>query len=385
MEKTQEYLLNLLKAAINEQAAAPPPSGLDWNILYKFAKFHSVANTAYYAILKLPVSQRPQEDIYQKFKMAAKKTEAAEAVQHFEGEAILSELETRGIACMPLKGWIIKHYYPHPAMRSMGDLDILFDPEYADLVPSIMKSLGYSVKILNTGCHDSYTKAPYMMLEMHRSLGCNPYFDHCWKRAVLKKEHVLQYEMTPEDTYLYLLSHMKKHYSDGGAGIRSVLDIWVYLRNFDTTLDWNYINTILIQLNLKSFADCVVQLAYAWFSDQPITKNLSPFQDAETYILSSGTYGTLKHLYARSIAEKKKDLKSNKRTLILQRAFPSLYKMKYRYPILRRFPFLLVFTWFLRIAVAPFRNLKRTKQELQTIRQIDDKLLKNVINADRKS
>ena len=46
-------------------------------------------------------------------------------VQEYEIQTLLDDMERDGIDCLPMKGWIMRNYYPNPLMRSMGDLDVL--------------------------------------------------------------------------------------------------------------------------------------------------------------------------------------------------------------------------------------------------------------------
>lgn len=52
-----------------------------------------------------------------KFKSDYKKGMAKEATQHITVEQILKTFEENHIACMPLKGYLVKYLYPQPDMR----------------------------------------------------------------------------------------------------------------------------------------------------------------------------------------------------------------------------------------------------------------------------
>ena len=46
-------------------------------------------------------------------------------MQEYEIGALLDDLERDGIDCLPMKGWVMRQYYPDPLMRSMADFDVL--------------------------------------------------------------------------------------------------------------------------------------------------------------------------------------------------------------------------------------------------------------------
>ena len=100
------------------------------------------------------------------------KSKAIRKVVLFDTEraVVLAELEKAGIWYMPLKGCVLKEFYPRIGMRQMADNDILFDADRSDDVECIMERLGYSTEHYGTGVHDSYFKPPVCNIEIHRAL-----------------------------------------------------------------------------------------------------------------------------------------------------------------------------------------------------------------------
>ena len=82
-----------------------------------------------------------------------------------ERARILSFMEQRGIGYLPLKGIILKEFYPSVGMRQMSDNDILFDEAFAEQVREYMVSLGYEVI--------SFGKAIMMFMKRNRSIILN--------------------------------------------------------------------------------------------------------------------------------------------------------------------------------------------------------------------
>ena len=81
--------------------------------------------------------------------------------------AILDALNNNGVKCMPLKGSILKYLYPSPELRTMSDLDILYETKKSKQLRNILKSFGYKCE-KKGGKDDEYFKPPFMNLEMHR-------------------------------------------------------------------------------------------------------------------------------------------------------------------------------------------------------------------------
>ena len=59
---------------------------------------------------------------------------------------ILRKLEAEKIWYMPLKGSILKDWYPKLGMRQMSDNDILFDINHRNDVRKIMQQFGFELK-----------------------------------------------------------------------------------------------------------------------------------------------------------------------------------------------------------------------------------------------
>ena len=212
-----------------------------------------------------------------------------------EWNMICSKLNDAGIWYMPLKGAVLKGMYPRCGMREFADFDILFDPARADDVRTIMEAMGYESKGFGTSNHDVYYKKPVFNFEMHRTLfgpshdeSLFNYFKDVENRLVGKSAYERCF--TPEDFYLYMLSHEFKHYDGSGTGLRSLLDVYVYLGK--TGMDMNYVSREAEKLGLREFEILNRSLSLHLFSGDVLSD-----EERETldYFISSGSYGTIKH------------------------------------------------------------------------------------------
>lgn len=87
-----------------------------------------------------------------------------------ERKKLCAWMDSEHIWYLPLKGIILKGYYPSVGMRQMLDNDILFDADAWERVEKHMLSEGYETESLGKGNHDVYQKPPVYNFEMHRSL-----------------------------------------------------------------------------------------------------------------------------------------------------------------------------------------------------------------------
>lgn len=362
-----QYLINLLSAAINNAPLKQPADDLDWANLYRLASFHNVANTAYYSLMRFPNPEVIPKDILGKFTSDAKTFSALEALQHFEARQILLRYERNKIFCVPLSGYTLKALYPRPDMRHNASIELLIRDEEKEQAHEVMVALGYTLA-RSTDTTISYTKEPNVTIELCTSLvpQSNEYYDYFCGiiENNLIKEKGLHYihAFSKEDFYIYMVTYLAHKYAAGGAGIRSILDIWIYLKRYNPILNREYIAAELNKLNLGLFSFYIEELAWIWFGDGVSFSNQSLYEEMEQHIFSSEIG---EHF---EIDEPADDLPSVNAVAPLStdertRLFPTLDVMSERYPILQKMPFLLPMYWLVRLSGLLLTNVLKPKKD----------------------
>ena len=217
-------------------------SGMDLEKLYYVAEIHKMAGIVGYALESAGISDPA-------FVQAKGKAIRKIILFDFERRKVLEELEKAGIWYMPLKGCLLKDYYPQIGMREMADNDILYDRTRSMDVRSIMENLGFkTVKYVHDQYrHDVYQKSPVFNFEMHRAL-FGPvndrlfkyYQEHLKEKMIRNEAESCGFHLSPEDFYIYMTAHEYKHYSNGGTGLRSLLDIYVYIQKVQMDMRYVY-------------------------------------------------------------------------------------------------------------------------------------------------
>ena len=326
---TEDVVIYLTSCAVNEEIPEKELiSGIDLEETLVFAKRHSISCCVSMALESAGIKNR----------------ETTEAIAHamrrngiFENslEEVTARLNEAGIWYVPLKGIILKKYYPKPFMREMADHDILIDPSRAEDVKKIMEDLGFTTISFGKKHHDEYRKKTVLNYEIHTSLFMKEtdpkrYEYYCSRRDFARLE----------DIYIYLVAHEHKHYSQRGTGLRSLLDIFLFLKK--ESIDWDYVEKEVSKLGIGEFEQKNRQLAVSMFSAGKETD-----EQMLSYILSSGTYGT----YANLVEKKMNKYGSNRVTYILRRCcvpvrasnpayqsfarvYPEFYKNKILLPLL---------------------------------------------------
>lgn len=364
-----EYLIHLLSCALNGRKPVAQ-EGIDYSALLSLAKKHQVYNIIFPLIKEMddvPDSERTAFNNYHLSEITRMIT------INNEREMLYEELDDAGIKYMPLKGLIIKHYYPLESMRQMSDNDILFDSSRRDDVARIMKE--YDYKPIATGENsDDYFKEPYCTFEFHRTLFFKehdfcPTFDDLWDRASVNSEHPYMYDMGLDDVYIYSVCHMYKHFSTAGCGIRFLADHYLFLKQESDKLDWDYINSFFDKYGILQYEQESRNLAFKLFDEQEL--NDDELSLLQTYI-NCGIYGDGKINLTRKLEQFSTDGSADnaKKKYLLYRLFPPKKKMVADYRVLEKKPYLLPLYYVLRFFKGLF-NSKDTIKEIKAVNKID--------------
>lgn len=349
--RVSEYLLELLRSALNNTSSKEKPEDVSWNAVYALAHKHSVTALAFFAIQKL--KNPPEQELFQIWQTQNSKLLVKGANQENELALLSDCFEKNAIAYMPLKGSVIRDLFPLPYLREMSDLDILVPVEKLQQACQLCETMGYRTNS-RVEHHIDLHKLPYMNIELHSGLIASfyeyyEYYKDPWTKAY-RYNNDYRYAMRNEDLYLYFLTHAAKHYFNSGTGIRSVIDIYVFNRAYRSSMDTRYIAQELKKLNLERFARQIEQLAQYWFAENR-TKASDDVKEMQSYVLSSATYGTKSNRDANQIRrymQKGKSEDGAKTAMYLHMAFLPCDEMQLMFPILKKAPVLLPFCWIAR-------------------------------------
>ena len=249
------------------------PDGLDWEALYEIAKSQSLIGLCYVVLRDRGASSEALERFHPGFY-----SEVYHAANRAACMAAFTEKAAeQGIALLPFKGWAVKDCWPVPALRTMGDLDVLIHTEDREGTDAIMKALGYA-RFIDNHAVWTYTERD-VMFELHdhmfyeylaNDFDYRGYFDHAWERG-----------REPGFQLCFLLTHMAKHITNSGLGFRFFLDLVFFCRAHDT-LDWEGVKAELEALRLRGFAASCFALCRAWFGyESPLAeRQLDPAFEA---------------------------------------------------------------------------------------------------------
>ena len=341
-EKT--LLLNIIRHAVCGEELILPSELSDQQLasLYDLSKIHDLSHIVG-LVLKEEDFGTESIDLYKKFQQSVSVATYRYMTISLELEQIYATLEKSQIPYMPLKGAIIRSYYPSPEMRTSSDIDILVHEEdLSRAVDLLCNELSYKAE--ERGLHDISLFSPGgVHLELHFTLNdsAKVILPDVWMNAYLDTGSEFRYIMNNDVFVVYHISHMADHFTYGGCGIRFLLDLWIAKNRMGYDSDKVYEG--LESCGLLKFGNFAMRLSEIWFSDGEHTKET---REMESYILGSGIYGTMENQIAISQSHKK-----GKIGYLFGRIFLSYDKMRALYPLLSSYPILLPYyhvkRWFL--------------------------------------
>ncbi len=329
--------------------------------VYALAAKHDLAHLTGQALGKLNL---PESDGLAKCRTATKQAIFRYMrLDHTYGQ-ICDALEKAQIPFVPLKGSVLRNYYPEAWMRTSCDIDILVQETNLE---AAVKALTESLQFTQTeiGNHDVSLFSPTgVHLELHYAMvadaeeiqKCNDVLSRIWKDATPVQVGAFCHRMSDGMFYFYHIAHMAKHIVNGGCGVRPFLDLWVMNRRVG--LNANQCAQLLEEGGLYAFAQVAEKLSEAWFSEMPCD---SMTEQMARYILGGGVYGTMENQVAMQQQKQGGKLRYTLSKIILP-----YETIKFHYPVLQKHKWLTpcyqVVRWFKLLFKG---GVKRSVRQLQ--------------------
>lgn len=324
------------------------------------AQKHDVVHLIVFALKKNGLLDEGNKNLESKILLAVYRLEKL----NYELTKLCAALEQAEIPFIPLKGSVLRQYYPEPWMRTSCDIDVLV--KEADLkraIACLTDGLHYRYETQNR--HDvslftqqgQHIELHYTLLEDGAVNSALVVMDTVWDTAIKRGGYTYCYEMPDEMFYFYHIAHMAKHFVEtGGCGIRPFLDIWVLNHRID--FDREKREKLLSDGGLDVFAKQAELLSEVWFGNAEHTEIT---RQMEEYILRGGVYGTTTN---RVAVQQQKH--GGKMKYALSKIFIPYDVIKFHYPILQKHkwltPIMEVRRWGKLIFCG---HLKRTVKELK--------------------
>lgn len=363
----QDILIKILRSELNEteleDSVKVPLTSDVIAALYSLSNRHDLAHIVFNSLHKCGL--RNDDAMYSEFNKKAIMSVCRNEQMKYAYNQICDIFNEESIPYIPLKGAVIRPYYPQESMRTSCDIDILVKEETLEEAIDALVNKGF--KCGDRHYHDvSLFSEADVHLELHFNIQENidkldAVLKDAWQYA--KPTDGSRYEFTDEFFVFHMFAHMSYHFLGGGCGIKSLMDIWVMEHKMGVT--YECARELLDKAGIYRFAAEISKLAEICFSDKPKDE----FSDTIlSYIFSGGMYGTFQN---KMTVMKSKDKSTVK--YLLQRLFMPYKSMVILYPILNKLPILLPFCWVARFFKMLFGgNSKRALGEIKVANTVTD-------------
>ena len=313
----------------------------DFFEILKLSLEHNITSLIYEGVRKSGIQIDDDLDKLFKQRVIFECVKSESQIAYFK--KISSEFKKHNIPHIPLKGICMKNLYPKSELRRMGDIDIYVDEKNIEKVEQIMSELQFEF-CGRTDYDYKFKNANELLIEIHTSIVSEEsefydYYRNPW-RLCKKDEKSVMHTLNNEEMYIYLFLHFMKHYRGGGIGINHVVDLWIY-KNTVPHLDEDYINSKIEQFGFKTFYDNTLRMIGCLFGNGEEDSVVSDMID---FVMNSGSYGTKEGHQAAVVIKNVRRIGARGRLVtIYEKIILPREKMEYKYPVLKKRPYLLFF------------------------------------------
>lgn len=360
--------LELLKSVVT--GVAPTFESLPHlDEVFSCSKLHNTLALTWYAASKCPELQNNEALSKAKPQAVASVIDQCQRTESFL--TVYNKLLKSGVKPLVLKGIVCRELYGKLRdYRPSGDEDLLVTVKDFYKVQSVLLSEGFiqlhhfenekELKKLQEITFEQ--KETRLHLEVHinaigieneRHARLNRQFSSVFEHAVAVtvQKHTL-YTLSPTDHLCYLFLHLYKHFCHHGVGVRQILDVLLFLREYRGKIDFKRLETVIKESRTKDFWEDLLTIGNRYFGLQ---NNGAVDHHADELLedcLDSGSFGlrvSEERHFGNILADL--DLKPPKTKLraVFLIGFPPpkiMYKM---YPQLQNKKFLLPAFWLRRI------------------------------------
>ncbi|HPT89028.1 MAG TPA: nucleotidyltransferase family protein [Bacilli bacterium] len=387
MKEVKNDFFALIKYALDNQKYNKVINDADK--LFQMANDAGVAGLIYQTLVKENIEQ----DSYHKFEKAFYLFTKKDVITNLDILEISELFSNNQIKHIFLKGSFLKQIYPESYMRLMGDIDVLVSEEDLPKASKVFAEYGYKHFLTNQS-HTCYISNRKTLIEVHGRLNSEDtdrytkFLKRTWEEVYQISDY--RYELNPEYNLVYLLIHLVKHLNSSGIGVRSVLDIGIFVNYFYDNLNEEKLMMFLQETKLELFFKNMLWLNEKCFGFD-FSKYLEGFNQDESfleevtdYIILSGVHGFGKDFNRftpriTSHVRKANNSRKGKFKHLIVTIFPSKKSMLPSYRYLNKYPFLLPWAWISRWTKLVFKNPKRTLHKSKKL-FIEKKPIEDIVN-----
>lgn len=321
--------------------------------IYKLLKFHGFNHVLFNFTkennieLNSPLKEVVESDYFK----AISKSEN----YSYETSRIIEVLTSGKIKHVILKGEELKALYPKGFIRKSADIDVLVEETNLTKALKLLKE-NFEIIKEERNYHDvTLTLSTNVVIELHFSLSENneklDAITNDWALNLVNGSTNYNYKLNTEFLICYLITHTAYHFYNGGAGIKSFIDLYL-IKNL--SFNKEIVFSRLQSGELVVFYEKVYELISVWFEDKEHTDLTLKMEE---FILNGGEFGNY-YQSSKAVDGKQKG--------IIKKIFLPYKTLCNYYPILKKCCILYPIFIVVRLVKALFSKdkLNRAKKQL---------------------
>ncbi len=370
------YMLMLLGAIINQRPVQSLRRAVNWEKILSVSDYQNVINLIYLGILGLEkeISDECAEEFHRKYKRELLLYESYKKAE----EVILWQLERHEIDALMLSDTSVRELYPMPEMAYFGQIEILVDKKNLAQVYRLMRDMDYEQEDDRLEKGNVYVRVPGIRVVFYgeipignkvlkryfsgsikkylRMENCSqqnaPHGSALWLARFSSARYRYIHILSDEEEYVYRAGRLVELYLTGVLKIRDILEFWLFQKVLDEGFPWKAVKELMEKARWTEFIHQAGVLASLWF-EEGVRQQYGIALELEEYILFPGQEN--KHLDRVLLPQERIRLDFYRRDreeewLLKKREwrFPPRDYMCQFFPILDKYPFLLIFCWGIR-------------------------------------
>lgn len=355
-------MLSLLKDARFGRPSQPLPC--DYELLHRMAQEHQVSALIFNQIYRFPDLPAEQKALWTRETLQINGFQTMRSSRFLQ---IYQKLRDSGVKALVVKGLILRNLYPQPDSRPSGDEDLYVPMDQFLRATEILQACGQV--LVQESKEENIFEDPGcgLRIELHgvlfdretKAFGrYQALFDAGFQEpAVHQIQGVSVLSLSYDLHFIFLMTHLAKHFLVCGVGIRQILDIVMYAEAYREQICWDRVYKELEEQDLLVLTANVLAIGREYFDMDPAVPVPRMKTDCKALlddILDAGVFGKSTRARLHSSAFTLEAAEGRERTsggILLSHLFPSCKSLQGRteYAYLQQKPWLLPYAWGKRI------------------------------------
>ena len=349
------YMLIVLAAIVNQNPVQNLRKSVSWETILKLSDFHNITNIIYLG--SLGVEKEISEDCKLQFYQSYKRELLLRESYHKAEEVILWQLERHGIDALVLKSVGADELYDKPEMAYTEQIEFLVGKKHLPQIHRFMRDMDYEQQEDRLGNGIMYVRVPGIRIVFYNAVPIENntvkrYFTGPVKKYRRVADYKFIYTLSEEDEYLYHVGRMVEAYVTGMLKIRPILDFWQFQRRLGENFRRDIPAEYVAKAGWDEFVRQIGVLAALWL-EEGVRQEYGLALELEEYIIARSQEN--KQLDKALLPYEKarldfywRDREGEWAARKREWLFPPKDYMFQFFPILGKYPFLLVFCWLIR-------------------------------------